>query len=341
MRGFHRESEQHQSLRRAEITKWEGNLIRVSVPMQPPLRRVNSYILPDQNGRLSIVDPGPRSLESELAWEGALEELGYSWSSISGIVVTHHHPDHYGLAGWMQSKTGCRVWMSERAYAETQLMWGEAGGMNKALPDFFVQHGLPDSLVPEMKEHMDSFLTQVSPHAEVSYVNTSAPFIMGGRDWIPVETGGHAPGHLSFYQRDSGQILCGDAVLPIISPNVSLLPGSDPQPLLTFIESLHKLSEYKTRMAFAGHLDPFEGFNSRIHELLRHHEERLEEAESLLLLGPLNGYGLCSQLFRSRVTSLHQLRFALSETLAHLKELVRRGRAVEYDEDGKIWYRLI
>lgn len=92
-------------LHKADIQSWDGGVLQVSVPMGLPLRQVNSYILPDRDGRVTVIDPGPHTPDAELAWQGVLEELNLSWSKVRDIVVTHHHPDHYGLAGWMQSRS--------------------------------------------------------------------------------------------------------------------------------------------------------------------------------------------------------------------------------------------
>lgn len=326
--------------RKAEISSWEGNILKVAIPMMPPLRWVNSYILPDREGKLTIIDPGPRTEESEKAWEGALQELGMSWDKVKNIVITHHHPDHYGLAGWMQSRCNCPVWISERSDAEARLMWALTGGMNEALPAFFTRHGMPFRLTAEFRTHLKSFLPQVTPLPEVSYIDPTVPFLMGDREWIPLETGGHAPGHLSFYDKVSRQMICGDAVLPLISPNVSLLPDSDPQPLFTFMEGLRKLSGYDVNLAFPGHREPFATFKDRIETLLEHHEDRLRVVDALLAKGPLSGYELCVGLFEGRVASIHQLRFAMSEALAHVVELERRGLAFQLEDDECIRFKL-
>ncbi|MBW4081107.1 MBL fold metallo-hydrolase [Paenibacillus sp. S150] len=314
-------------MHKTDLTTWEGGIIQVSVPMAPPLRQVNSYILPDRNGQLTVIDPGPHTAEAEAAWEAVLQELNSSWSKIRDIVVTHHHPDHYGLAGWLQSRSGGKVWMSERAHDEARLTWGAEGILNEALPLFFIRYGMPEEWVQGVREHLESFLPQVTPQPEVTYINAAEPFVMGNRKWQPLVTGGHAPGHLSFYHGGSGQILCGDAVLPQISPNVSLQPGSDPQPLRTFMEGLRELRSLRVGQAFPGHREPFTGFAGRADSLLAHHEERLDRTAALLAGGPLSGFAVCEALFRSRVSSAHQMRFAMSEALAHLAELVRRERA--------------
>ncbi|MBT2290269.1 MBL fold metallo-hydrolase [Paenibacillus albidus] len=323
------------SQRKVEIIPWEGgSLLQVSVPMDPPLRQVNSYILPEGADGITVIDPGPRSPETESVWQAVLDELGLSWNGIREVVVTHHHPDHYGLSGWMQSRSGCKVRMTRRAHQEALLMWGGQSTMNDTLPAYFAGHGMPESWTTQIYGHLLSFEPQVTPQPQVSYIDPAEPFVMGGRTWKPLVTGGHAPGQVSFYHAESGHLLCGDAVLPQISPNVSLLPGSDESPLLTFLQGLEQLGSYPVSLAFPGHREPFSGWSERTHSLIRHHEERLQTTEALLAAGPGSGFEVCDSLFRGRIASVHQMRFAMSETLAHLVELVRRERAVTVEQDG-------
>lgn len=310
---------------RQTIQNWgEYGLHAVQIPMAPPLRWVNSYIL-QGNGEITVVDPGPRTEESIATWEKALEELGLQLREITSIVVTHHHPDHYGLAGYIQSLSGSRVYMSRRAYEESQLMWGEGQRINEELTALFRQHGMPQTWLAQLPGHLDSFLPQVEPQPEITFVADGEILRLGDRSWTVIETAGHAPGHLSFYEDGQGIILCGDAVLPQISPNISLLPGSDPNPLHSFLDSLDKLKGFKVRVAFPGHRNPFSGFEERIDRLLLHHEERLEKIEGLLDDRARSGFEVCGALFGISL-SIHQMRFAMAETLAHLIELVRRGR---------------
>lgn len=314
-------------MHKADIQTWEGGVLQVSVPMRPPLRQVNSYIVPERDGRVTVIDPGPHTPDSELAWQGVLEELDLTWSKVRDILVTHHHPDHYGLAGWMQGRSGARVWMSGRAYAEAGMSWGSGAVLNVTLPELFRRHGMPEDWTRGVREHLDSFLPEVTPQPEITLLTAAAPFVMGGREWQVLLTGGHAPGHASLYHSGSGHIFCGDAVLPQISPNVGLQPGSDPQPLQTFLEGLRELRSLEVTLAFPGHREPFSGFTARADSLLRHHEERLDATAALLAGGPRSGFAVCEGLFRSRIANAHQMRFAMSEALAHLVELVRRERA--------------
>lgn len=324
------------------IQVWDsGHITRVCISMAPPLRWVNSYVLRGAEG-ITIVDPGPRTVVTEREWKEAFVELKISTQDINAIIITHHHPDHFGMAGYMQSLSGSPVFMSRRAHEETERMWGERSRMNSELLTLFRSQGLPDGWCKQLPAHLESFISQVSPSPEVTYITDGSLIKMGGRMWTAIESGGHAPGHLSFYNAEQGMMICGDAVLPQISPNISFLPGSDPQPLHSFMNSLVKLGAYKVEIAFPGHRNPFTYFEERTQLLIKHHEERLERIKKMLVVGPITAYEVCAQLFGHEL-GIHQLRFAMSETFAHLIELVRIGhvRIIKGDGDRADVYELI
>ncbi|MFB5267258.1 MBL fold metallo-hydrolase [Paenibacillus enshidis] len=305
----------------------EEGIIQVKITMAFPLRWVNSYIVPGDEG-ITVVDPGPHTAVAVENWEQVLSELNWSAKDITRIFITHHHPDHYGLAGWLQERSGAPVLMSARSLQEARFMWGEEGGAEERLVGFFHTHGLPQKLSEPMREHLLGSYKDVLPQPTVTCVNEGDSFWMGDRLWELIMTGGHAPGHLSLYQPDSGIMICGDAVLPQISPNVSLLPGSDAHPLAAYMNGLQKLGQYEVQQAYPGHRHPFTHFRDRTVQLLEHHEERLDRFARLLGEEPRSAYELCLAMFGDGLT-IHQLRFALSETLAHLDELMARGQAKE------------
>nr|WP_036652164.1 MBL fold metallo-hydrolase [Paenibacillus pini] len=326
-----------------EITKHkEDGLTQVKISMAYPLRWVNSYILHEEDGGgVTIIDPGPRNEETEAEWALVMDQLGFTFTDVLAIVLTHHHPDHVGLSGWFQEQSGCEVWISERAEQERQLMWGPHSTMAEDLPELFRVHGMPEEWVSQLKAHLDSFLTQVSPSPKITLLKDGIPIEIGGRSWLPIETWGHAAGHISLYHPQSGVILCGDAVLPQISPNVSLTPGSDPQPLYSFMQGLERLKQYEVSRAFAGHRNPFTHYMERLDALLEHHKERLERVQAMLQGAPATGFEICTALFGNRL-GIHQLRFAMCEALAHTTELVRRGHVeLFYNDKGKAAYRLL
>ena len=324
---------------RAEQLPMPEGMHRIQITMSFPLRWVNSYILTEPEGKVTIVDPGPRTAETEKDWYDALKGLGLTLQDIHQIVLTHHHPDHLGLSGWMQQMSGVPVLMSARSQEEADYMWGPGATIAERLPEYYRTHGMPEYKTVEIKEHMNTFISQITPLPEVTHIADGDTLQMGGKVWIAVETGGHAPGHLSFYAPESREILCGDAVLPQISPNVSLQPGSDPEPLQSYMDGLNRLNKLTVERAYPGHRNPFTRFTERTAELLAHHEERLAKLSERLQDSPAHAYDICLHLFGERLGT-HQLRFAMSETLAHLQELIRRDLARQVQQpDGIIYFQ--
>ena len=325
--------------RTEEMSMTEG-IHRVKISMTFPLRWVNSYVLSESDGKITIIDPGPRNSETEQEWSEALADLGLTFSDIRQIVLTHHHPDHLGLSGWMQQMTGAPVRMSTRSRQEADYMWGSDSRINTILPDYYGRHGMPEDNTEQIHEHMKAFTSQITPLPKVTPIEDGEWLNMGGKRWVAVETGGHAPGHLSFYAPESMEILCGDAVLPQISPNISLQPGSDPQPLLSYMEGLQRLGGLNVKQAYPGHRNPFAQFTERTVQLLAHHEERLQKMTERIQESPANAYDICVHMFGNRLGT-HQLRFAMSETLAHLQELIRRELVKqEQQPDGTFYFQI-
>lgn len=308
------------------ISEWPDGWIQVKVPLPYSLKWVNAYLLPEKEG-WTILDPGLRTKEAEERWSETLAELGIRRDEIVNIVLTHHHPDHYGLAGWFRERTGAPVWMSAAARRTAERMWGEGETFTGRMLEAFRTHGLPAGLADEMKDHLLGFRERVSPQpTEVRVLEAGGTFRMAGIEWEIIGGEGHAPGHLSFYDRQGRRLICGDQVLPDISPNIGWMPGGDSNPLASYMDSLRSMQDLDVARAYPGHRDPFERFRERLEELLAHHERRLEKIAALVGRDSPTSFEVCEKLFGSRLRgNPHNLRFALAETIAHLLLLENRG----------------
>ncbi|MBE1443522.1 MBL fold metallo-hydrolase [Paenibacillus sp. OAS669] len=312
--------------------------IQVKVPLPFPLRWVNSYLIRGTNG-YTLIDPGLHTEASVQCWEEVLRELRLDYRDIEQIVLTHHHPDHYGLAGWFQQRSGAPVRLSQAGYDQARLLWGDKQPMTAALLSLFEAHGMPQELAGPMEGNLDTFVEMVSPQPEVSFITIGEPLRLGDLTYETIHTPGHALGHICFYHADTKAMLCGDHVLPQISPNVSYLPGIDENPLASFLKSLEQMKQYEVEWAYPGHREPFAAWGKRTQELIKHHEERLEHMRSQLE-SRQTAYQVCRRTFGDRLT-LHQLRFALSETLAHLIHLNSEERVRQIEMDGMIYYQTL
>lgn len=307
---------------------------RLKVPLPFALRYVNSYIF-EETGGLTIVDPGIHTEETVQVWQAWLAERGWTWASIHRIVLTHHHPDHYGFAGRMQQLSGgAPVWMARKSYEQTQRLWVGERDLGRSQFAGFKQHGLLEEMWQPMSDHMDNYLVQVSPHPEVQFIEPGERIRLGEGEWLAVELSGHAFGQLGFYEETTKQFIVGDHVLPQITPNVAYLPDVDTDPLATFITALQHIQTYEVSMAYPGHRDPFEGLRERAEHIIEHHEERLQKMITILReQGAMTAYEVCIVTFGDKL-GVHQMRFALSETIAHLYHLVNRGLLVEQQVDS-------
>jgi glyoxylase-like metal-dependent hydrolase (beta-lactamase superfamily II) len=297
-------------------SKHEQKIIQVRSPLPFSLRWVNSYLIYDQQGWV-LIDPGLHTEVAEQHWIQTLRDFQIEWKQIHSIILTHHHPDHYGLAGWMQERTGAPVYMASRGYAQTQRLWGTHHEQNNEhYLTFLAEHGLPESLHPSMRNHLKEFVALVSPQPKVQSIEPGQTIYLADEPYEILEAHGHAYGHLCFYQGEQQRIFCGDHVMPHITPNVSYLPGVDENPLESYLDSLQRLQTLPVRKAYPGHREPFGNWNERISQLLVHHEHRLEWFRHYMK-EPHTAYDACRTLFGDKLT-IHQLRFALSETIAHL-----------------------
>ncbi|WP_052476014.1 MBL fold metallo-hydrolase [Cohnella kolymensis] len=317
------------------VIKLTDGWLQLKVPVPFSLKWVNSYLLPEQIG-WTLIDPGLRTPATESFWTTALAVNSIRWEDIKRVVVTHHHPDHYGLAGWFQERTGAPVFMSQTAYEAAHRLWGDDEMFSGELTEAFLQNGMLPELAENMNENLLGFHVRVSPHPrDVTFLEAGVDFRMGGLSWETIGGEGHAPGHLSFYHAESGRLICADQVLPDISPNIGWMPGGDPDPLGSYLGSLRELLPLRVETAFPGHRAPFAEFQKRVQELLDHHERRLLKMMELIGSHTLTAFEVCELVFGSRYRdNPHQLRFALAETIAHLLHLERRGTLVRVETDS-------
>lgn len=314
------------------VTEHTDEITQVKVPLPFPLRWVNAYLVRGKGG-YTVIDPGLHTPDAESLWQQVLQEHGIGFEHVEQIVLTHHHPDHYGMAGWFQERTGAPVLLSETGLAQVQLLWGPEQPMSALLLTLFARHGFPEAGLIEMTKHMVSFVSLVSPQPQVTVLR-EGPVRLGDRVYEAIETPGHAAGHLIFYDAAAEVIFCGDHVLPQISPNVSFLPQVEENPLGAYLSSLQEISRLPVKMAYPGHREPWSGFGARAEELVRHHHERLALMEGQLSV-PLSAYEVCRATFGDRL-SIHQMRFALSETIAHLILLEAEGRIQQVDPAAEL-----
>jgi glyoxylase-like metal-dependent hydrolase (beta-lactamase superfamily II) len=322
------------------ITAVTPDIFQVQLPLPFALRIVNCYLLRGKSG-WTIVDTGLNTSQARAAWQEAFAQLHLRPCQIEQIVLTHIHPDHYGLAGWLVESCVADggspppVRLSRREAEMAARFWGREVWQQPGYLAFWQQCGVPDHLAQAIIETTEQTRQRTYPHpAAYQLIEPDHPIQLGNRLMRPLLMPGHSDGQLLFYDTADQLLLCGDHVLQKITPNISLWPDGEPDPLGRYLESLAALAQVEVQLALPGHGPMMTDLPGRMAQITRHHGDRLEQTLALVDQ-PLTVYEVSQRLFDHAHLTVHEMRFAATETLAHLDYLVRRGRA--HREGEAVW----
>ncbi|KAB7709165.1 MBL fold metallo-hydrolase [Bacillus aerolatus] len=302
-------------------------LIRVDLPFR--LNHVNCFLAEGEHG-WTIIDTGLNNESTRGVWNEYIED-----KEITDLLVTHYHPDHFGYAGGLQKLTGARVSMS-RIDAEA--------GM-KAWTNKFIEHirshyetaGIPAEIADQMTRNTAEFKPLVTPSPEIDhYFGEGEKISIGRYEYEVIFTPGHSDGMVCFYNEEKSVLFSADHILPKITPNISYWFHGNENPLKSYLFSLKNMKRLDADLVIPSHGKPFHGANKRIDELLQHHEDRLTETIEAIKEGS-TVYEVCGRLFRPGLT-VHELRFAVGETLAHLEYLRYAGECRRETRNGQWFY---
>jgi glyoxylase-like metal-dependent hydrolase (beta-lactamase superfamily II) len=159
------------------------------------------------------------------------------------------------------------------------------------------------------------------------------------REWIALHTPGHTDDHLCLFDPEHGLMLCGDHVLPTITPHISGLIGTR-DPLKKFFQSLDKVAEFGSQVttALPAHGNPFTDLAGRARAIKEHHEGRLQKLRDAAaeLDRPATVMEMSTHLFSPRALG----GMADSETFAHLEHLRIAGEFVRIEHTDRFEYVL-
>ncbi len=322
------------------------DIIQVQLPLPFALRIVNCYLLRDGDG-WAVLDTGIHTPEGEAAWRAAWAALGISPGQITQIVLTHCHPDHYGMAGWLQQQAQTagghlppvRMSPTESAFAEST--WrNPPANRDQFLSDYLSAAGMPADQVQPVVAGVDSTRSMTFPHPIEHDLLTDDCLRIGSREFRLIHAPGHSDGQLLFYDAVDRLLLCGDHVLIKITPNIGLWPETQPEPLRRFMESLHNLQALDVRLALPGHRALIDDWTGRVSELLGHHAARLERCVAVVKATGATGvtvHEVALGIFEFKYFTHHEWRFAMMEALAHLDYLARLGTLHRGLDDSGSW----
>lgn len=322
-----------------------SGLYQLKVPIPDnPLGWVLPYLIPGEDG-YTLVDSGWNTPEAFAALESELRELSLTFNDIKRLLVTHVHPDHYGLAGRIKEVCGATVIIHQRERDFIRSRYRQPEQLLERMRAWLTEHGVPRDEVQDLQSAampVRQFVVPVEPDA-VLWGGETLDF--GLYKFEVLWTPGHSPGHVCFYDRTQRIILTGDHVLPSITPNVSLHPQQMGNPLGDYLASLQRLEPLEVEDVFPAHEYEFKDLRGRLREIAEHHEQRLNEMLGIIGDERRTAYDVASRVVWTIGTfdsfSPWMRRAAISETLAHLEYAVYEGRLRQAKEDGVVRYERI
>jgi glyoxylase-like metal-dependent hydrolase (beta-lactamase superfamily II) len=322
-------------------------VFRLPLPLRDsPLGHVNTYLVRADDGYL-LVDCGWDTADTLQALEGHLRALDIPITDVRHLVITHIHPDHYGLAGRLRelSRANLSFHRLERLYIESR--YDDTDELLGEMHEWLRLNGTPSSELDRLNFGSMGIRERVRIAFPDRTLDGGEEISSGKFSFKVIWTPGHSAGHICLYDAGHKVLLSGDHVLPHITPSVGLHVRAASNPLADYLDSLRLIGRLEAELVLPGHGEPFQGLPERTAELLAHHQRRLEEIKSLLAEQPdrpMSGYAIASRMNWSRRRTWDDLsgferRLAVTEALAHIELLHARGEVHKEYAEGQITYR--
>jgi glyoxylase-like metal-dependent hydrolase (beta-lactamase superfamily II) len=255
-------------------------------------------------------------------------------------MVTHIHPDHYGLAGRIREASG--AWISLHP-ADAELIhdrYDEPDDLLDRVAAALRRMGAPPEELAPLRNAAMPVLPLVDPVVPDVLLEDGAKPEVPGWDLTAIWTPGHSPGHLCFYESRRQLMLSGDHVLPRITPNIPYHPQAGANPLGDYLNSLDKLEPYQVQEVLPAHEYRFTDLPRRLEELRQHHRDRFGEVIAVLREGPQSAWDIASRMKWSRRwddIAGFMRRAAVGETVSHLRLLEIDGVVRVEDGEPALW----
>jgi glyoxylase-like metal-dependent hydrolase (beta-lactamase superfamily II) len=313
-----------------------------SVPVPLPnnsLRYVFVYVFESARG-VYLVDAGWNTDDAYQALEAGLAHAGYAMSDVQGVMVTHIHPDHYGLAGRIREASGAWISLHPADARLIQDRYVQPADLLERMGAMLRRNGAPAEEIAVLQNVAMPVRPLVDPVLPDVLLEDGERPEVPGWDLSAIWTPGHTPGHLCFWEPANELLLTGDHVLPRITPNVSYHPQAGVNPLGDFLTALDRLDEYEPVEVLPAHEHRFVGLHARIDELRRHHADRFREVLTAIRAGHTTAWAVAGRMSWSRPWDEidgWMRRAAVGEAMAHMRALQLRGVLTEIDGEPAHW----
>jgi glyoxylase-like metal-dependent hydrolase (beta-lactamase superfamily II) len=325
--------ERHKALCDGPPLKLAPGLYQLTLPLPFRLNHVHVYLLEADDGFM-LIDTGVNTSEAFASLKRKLDDISLDVRDITQVVITHFHSDHCGQAARIRDLGGALIAMGD---IERTIWEGTQAGMDHQREEELLRHGLPPE---QAKQHVEvlPYLKRLSTPFDIDLrLGPGHTLVAKRRRLEAFLTPGHTPGHVCLFLPEEKIMFSGDHILQKITPNIGLHPYSGPDPLGDYLQSLRATLALGATQLLPSHGLVVEDPETRIHELLQHHDRRLQSCLEALGSTPQTAYAVSLQMFGASLDHIGRW-MAMGETLSHLEHLAHHGQVVKVDDRDCLRY---
>lgn len=300
----------------------------------------NLYIIVLPNGKALLIDTGVDTDETWDALGNMLGLAGIGWDDILYILLTHGHPDHYGMTARILECTDATVLIHSYDQLKVTSGPGYMIEWGQRMADLLVHHGVYEKEADNVRQIASTWwgYSRQIPEKAIQQLVAPSTIEFPGLTLEVIPLPGQSLGSCCFYNPVDDILFSGDALLPDITPNPLVEFGFGEQQvyrsLIQMRESLLTIRCLSPALVLPGHGDAFSNTIALIDKQLEFISARSELILNMLADKPLNFFELALQIFRGARGSEKLL--ALSEVLGYLGLLEQEGRVLRRQMAGAV-----
>ena len=325
-----------------EMKQIASDLYWVQFELPFRLNHVNLFLMDTPTGWL-IIDAGLKSDHSIDHWNALIDGPMKS-KKVSGLLITHYHPDHIGMAGWIQEKFDIPCYITEKELFTAKTFRSMPDDeYAKIFRNVFIRAGMSEEDLIAMGPATRLYKNRVHELPEFEVIKEGHEILSNDGKWTVRTDSGHSPEHVSLLDTKRNLYLSGDFLLPRISPNISdnFFDPLDDR-LGEYIKYLNEIKSIGSETSvFPGHDWPFKNGAQRAQDLIDHHNNRLNILINALKDKSITIMDSISLIFDRKIGN-EQMHFAIGEARAHLIHLDVTGKAKSVtDDNGTVHYNIM
>jgi glyoxylase-like metal-dependent hydrolase (beta-lactamase superfamily II) len=315
------------------------------LPQFPHLITANIYAI--GRGPITLIDTGPKLPGSLETLRENLGSVGFGFSDIERILLTHAHVDHAGLVLKISEASERPI----ECFIHTEDRWRilrdnyQEQIWNEEAERFCALMNMPSNEIEKARNYHFSLRALFDPLEDISTMEDGDEFVGDGYRLIAIHTPGHTSGGCCLYEPSQKILFSGDSIIKHMAPITltEMKPGRPKNQnykcLSAFWNSLEKLKRIDIRFVFSGHGEYIEDFQSLGVSYISHHDRRLELLWGALKKGTRTLYDVIDDLFLEYPES--GVFLPMIQTFAHLEILIDQGKAELVDPGPPVLYRAL